>query len=319
MPIQYVTDLTKNAMGGTEIMARGLEERLDPKLLDKFNIIPSRVRELDDSRINILWLHDLPGDPESDHLKNGGYNKFEKLVFVSNWQMQNYIQYYGIPWYKCVVIENAIDPVVFTEKPTDGKINFIYHTTPHRGLQILVPVFKQLSEKYPEIHLDVYSSFKIYGWEERDKQYEPVFDMIKEHDKMTYHGSVPNSEVKKALQKAHCFAYPSIWMETSCIALIEAMSAGCLCVHPNFAALSETASRWTWMYQFHEDNRDHAQQLYGMLEGAVQELMAPGPAFQNRLTNQRHYTNMFFSWDIRMVQWDSFLRSILARKNISIE
>ena len=233
--------------------------------------------------------------------------------------MQNYIQYYGIPWYKCVVIENAIEPVTFVDKPTDGKINFIYHTTPHRGLQILVPVFKQLAEKYPNIHLDVYSSFKIYGWEDRDKPYEPLFEMIKENSNMTYHGTVSNSEVKNALQKAHCFAYPSIWMETSCIALIEAMSAGCLCVHPNLAALSETASRWTWMYQYHEDTRDHAQQLYGMLEGAAQELANPNAALQNSLNNQRHYTKMFFSWETRSIQWDSFLRSILARKNISID
>ena len=41
---------------------------------------------------------------------------------------------------------------------------------------------------------------------------------------MTYHGFKPNDVVRKALSEAHIFAYPSIWVETSCISAIEAMS-----------------------------------------------------------------------------------------------
>ena len=163
-----INEISANSKGGTELMIEGLSSRLDPELLTNFQIIPSRVREIDDSKIRVYWLHDLPGDPESGHLKNGGHSKFHLLVFVSNWQMQQYISYYRIPWSKCFVIENAITPIEdeLISKPSE-KINLIYHTTPHRGLEILIPVFEKLSEKYDNIHLDVYSSFKIYGWETR--------------------------------------------------------------------------------------------------------------------------------------------------------
>lgn len=59
------------AKGGTELMYHELMARLDPKFSEKFNIILSRVRpEFFDGRPTILWLHDLPEDPESQHLRD---------------------------------------------------------------------------------------------------------------------------------------------------------------------------------------------------------------------------------------------------------
>ena len=147
-------ELSKNAKGGTELMLEALHKNIPSDILQHFQIIPSRVREVDDSKIKIYWLHDLPGDPESEHLKAGGWNRFDKLVFVSNWQMQAYQKYYGLPWYKCVVLHNAIEPIPYIEKPKD-KIKLIYHTTPHRGLNILVSVFDGLCKEFDNLELDV--------------------------------------------------------------------------------------------------------------------------------------------------------------------
>ncbi len=90
--------LSTKAMGGTEIMKYGLADRMPAALLENFQIFTSRVEEaLDETKIRILWLHDLPGDPASEHLKDGGWEKFHRLVFVSNWQMQAYTQASGFP------------------------------------------------------------------------------------------------------------------------------------------------------------------------------------------------------------------------------
>lgn len=308
MAIDYRNEMTKDAMGGTELMAMELEKRLEPELLEKFQIISSRVDKIDDTKKKVLWLHDLPGDPASEHLLNGGYNRFDKLVFVSNWQMQGYIEHYSIPWYKCAVLQNAINPIEEHQKPNEG-IRIIYHTTPHRGLNILYSVFDKLCEKHDDIELDVYSSFKIYGWEQRDEPYKPLFDACKEHPKINYHGSVSNAEVREALKKSHVFAYPSIWKETSCLALIEAMSAGLMCVHPNYAALPETAANWTWMYQYQNTERDHAQVFYGMLDAAIHSLKNGDST--NRLYNQKQYIDMFYNWELRATQWKYLLASMV--------
>ena len=43
-------ELDKNAMGGTELMKHALFDKIDPALLDKFQIIPSRFRGLEKGR-----------------------------------------------------------------------------------------------------------------------------------------------------------------------------------------------------------------------------------------------------------------------------
>lgn len=303
---QFVrTDVTSNAMGGTELMALKMIEHIPSELLKNYHIIHSRVRgEIGDNAI--LVLHDLPGDPEFEHLKSGGYNKFKKLVFVSNWQMQQFIAYYGIPWHKCCVIQNAIEPIqdVSFEKPLE-KIRIIYHTTPHRGLDILVNSFIKLANYDPNIILDVYSSYKIYGWEERDQQFAELFNLCKDHPQINYHGTVSNDKVREALKHAHIFAYPSKWPETSCISLIEAMSAGLLCVHSNLACLPETSSNWTNMYQFQQTDRDHANVFIYELDKAI--TMVRNNATINRQYNQKQYTDMFYNWNLRSLQWQAFL------------
>jgi hypothetical protein len=50
------------------------------------------------------------------------------------------------------------DPIAPTAiRKSKERIKLIYHTTPHRGLQILVPVFEKLCEWHDDIELDVFS------------------------------------------------------------------------------------------------------------------------------------------------------------------
>ena len=134
-------EMNVNAMGGTEMMQKALHEQLPEDIRDKFQIIPSRVRSLDPDKIPVLWLHDLAEDPESEHLRNpSNRNKFKKLVFVSHWQFATYHKMLGIPYSESIVLKNAIVPIPNHTKPKDGPIRLIYHTTPHRGLDVLVAV-----------------------------------------------------------------------------------------------------------------------------------------------------------------------------------
>ena len=305
-------ELDKHAMGGTELMGAGLEKHVPSDVLEKFQIIRSRVRELDPDRKQVLWLHDLPGDPESEHLRNPASRaRFKKIVMVSDWQMQQYHNYLGIPYSECVVMKNAIDPIPGEQILKSGeKIRLVYHPTPHRGLQILVPVFEKLCEMHDDIELDVFSSFKLYGWEERDQQYASLIERCKEHPKINYHGSQPNDVVRDALANAHIFAYPSIWQETSCICAMEAMSAGALIVAPNYAALPETTAGYAMMYQWHEDLNAHANVFINQLNGAINAWKSGAPGLVEHLNAQKRHADNMYGWQRRAAEWTQFLRNL---------
>lgn len=302
---------TTDAHGGTELMMKWLRDNVDENLLNEFQIIPSRVRELED-KPRILWLHDTADDPESQHLqRKSSRERFKKLVFVSNWQRQQYENFLGVPPSQSVVLKNAIKPIEEHKKPDDGIIRLIYHTTPHRGLELLIPAFEHLCKKYDNIELDVYSSFKIYGWEQRDEPYRELFDTCKNHPKINYHGSVSNDEIREAVKRANIFAYPSIWPETSSIATIEAMSAGCHVVCPNLAALPETTASFAWNYNWTENVNDHLNVFAGVLDTAIESHNSE--SLQNVLHLQRVYTNHWYSWEARKNEWTGLLQTELNR------
>ena len=165
MPIAQDSQST-NARGGTEAMRDLIIEAVSEELLDKFQIFISRVEQpYDETKIRIYYAHDLPGDPAADAaLLNDGWKNFHLLIFVSNWQMQRFIERYQIPWSRCIVILNAIDPIEDHVKPK-SPLRLAYWSTPHRGLNILLPVFDALHKEFPDIQLDVFSSYKLYGWE----------------------------------------------------------------------------------------------------------------------------------------------------------
>jgi glycosyltransferase involved in cell wall biosynthesis len=157
----------------------------------------------------------------------------------------------------------------------------------------------------------VFSSFKLYGWEERDRQYAPLIEQCKQHPAINYHGSRPNDVVRKALAEAHIFAYPSIWMETSCICAMEAMSAGCTIVCPNLAALPETTAGFARMYQWDEDPNRHARRFYDELKYTIKLIKAlqDDGVYQPDMF-QKLYADSFYGWDTRKGEWTRLLQSL---------
>jgi UDP-glucose:(glucosyl)LPS alpha-1,2-glucosyltransferase len=295
------TNLSRSAMGGTEQMRKRLVDTVDKSLLEKVAIHLSRPRTLYDDVPNILYCHDLAEDPENKILENQGWQQFTAFVFVSCWQRDMFIARFGIPYSKCVVIENAIEPALDIDKDM-RQIKLIYHTTPHRGLELLYPVYEALSKEMGDkVHLDVFSSFEIYGWKERNKPYQSLFEKLEAHPHITYHGTQPNEVVRDYLSRAHYFPYPCIWKETSCIALIEAIEHGVIAVHPNLGALPETAGLNTYMYDYTENHQVHAQKFYELLNilinGGVHNI-------KNINTNPRHKLQTFTN------KWTNLLKVI---------
>jgi len=305
-------ELTKNSNGGTELMARRMVETIPQELLKGKQIIHSRVRELIPDLKKVLIVHDLATDPEVANLADPSYrNQFEKIFFVSHWQQNAYNMVLGVPFSQSWVIQNGIEvdynPI---EKSMDGPIRMIYHTTPHRGLELLVPAFEEASKHF-DIHLDVFSSFNAYGWGDRDQAFQEVFDRLNSLKNVTNHGFQPNSIVREKLKETHLFAYPCIWPETSCIALIEAMCFGNMSIHSSLGALPETSLAASSMYMYHEDINEHVNMFFRCLMSGLETLTQHREKVFSLNEYRRQYVCSQYDWDNNVKQkWMLALRAI---------
>jgi UDP-glucose:(glucosyl)LPS alpha-1,2-glucosyltransferase len=307
-----VNEFSVNAKGGTEMMLQALHTRLDPELAKLFQIIPSRVRTLDPQRKRILWLHDMPLERETGFLRDPQKRaQFTGFVCVSHFQANVYNQLFSVPFDQITVLQNAIEPFEPYQPRKSDRIRLIYHTTPHRGLGLLVPVFEHLAELHPDIELDVYSSFSIYGWPGSDRPYLELFDRCRAHPRIRYHGAQENSIVRQVLRETDIFAYPSVWAETSCIAAIEAMAAGCLVVCSSLAALPETCANFAQLYPYAQDLQTHANRFVAELDKAIRAVRERRAQDEAMRALQVDYFNHFYNWSRRIGEWNDYLRSML--------
>ena len=121
---------------------------------------------------------------------------------------------------------------------------------------------------------------------------------------VNYLGFVQNKNIIKLLKKTHIFSFPSIWPETSCIAAIESMAAGCEVVSTNLGAIFETCAPFAKLVTF-DRNFDNLEKKYSKaLLNSIQNYWSDEN--QNKLKLQRDTINATYSWDVRSVEWKNF-------------
>ena len=305
--------------GGTEIQHRFLSHYVDEKLLSNFQIctsIPGKI-PLSKDKINILWQknsYDQPNiypwfEDKSNH------NKFDWYVFNSHWNYEKFRYKFDVPTHKCHVIKNGVTnfPEIIPYKEGD-MVRMLFHVTPWRGLNVLLGAMQQLQDC--NVHLDVFSSCKIYGenFEKANEHiYEPLYEQARKLENVNYIGYKEHSFIQKYIYRYHMFAYPSIWEETSCNAALEAMAAGLMCIVTNFGALYETCSEFPVYVTYDKNYRNLATSFAHAIRGAVSTLHEP--QVLEHLKVQQDFVKRFYSWEKKKLEWTSFLQGVLDAKS----
>ncbi len=306
----------KDSFGGSENQFRLLLKNLPDKHFKDINLILNNSSHdlIEKNKINVLWMHHFVNQKEAQNLGSEDFiNKLDWIVYNSSWNFEKHIYQFKIPESKCIVIKNAIDKIDFEEKPTN-KINLVYHTTPWRGLANLLKVFKNLNLE--NVELNICSSTQIYGKKFSDamgKSYESLFDECKNTKNVNYLSYINNNEIIKLLKKMHIFTHPSIWPETSCIAAIEAMAAGCEVVTTNLGALYETCSPFGTFVNFDRNFNNLEKKYAKVLSKSITNYWSKEN--QNKLKLQRETINLTYSWDVRALEWINFFEEARQLKS----
>ena len=303
--------LFSESFGGSENQLRLLFKYVSDENFKEVNLILNNTNLdlIEKDRINILWMQHFVNQKEAANLGSKEFvDKLDYIVFNSNWNFEKFQYQFKIPEHKSIVIKNAVENIEYKEKPKD-KINLIYHTTPWRGLAILLKIFKNLNLK--NVELNVCSSTLIYGKKFNDMylhKYQNIFDECSKMKNVNYHGYMKNNKLINFLKEMHIYSFPSIWPETSCISAIESMAAGCQIVTTNLGALYETCAPFGTLISFDKNLENLEKKYKKTLIESIENYWSKEN--QTKLKLQRETINLTYSWNTRAKEWIDFLKLV---------
>ena len=269
----------------------------------------------------VLWTGHAVDQPAVEPLYDPAQRAaFDGFALVSAWQRQQYLQHFGLPPERSAVRRNGIAPAfagLFAGgepilAPKARPPVLAYTSTPYRGLELLLDAFPRIRRAVPGSTLKVFSGMQVYqlpGAEEQAR-FGPLYRRCRETEGVEYLGGRPQPEVAAALKAASVLAYPNTYPETSCIAVLEAMAAGCRVVTSHRAALPETTAGFARLVPV---DLDPAAYLDRFVEEVVQALTEPdGAEVEAKLRRQVEHVNAQHAWPTLAEEWAQWLARLRA-------
>ena len=261
----------------------------------------------------ILWTQHDSNQPAVESLANPEVVKsFDAYVLISDYQKKNYLEKFNLNPKKCVVLRNAISPVfenLFAkgESTLSKKTNppiLAYTSTPFRGLNLLIQMFPAIKNVSKDVKLKVFSSLGVYHIpkETDEKSYGTLYAACRNTYGVDYIGSVSQTKLARELVKTSVLAYPNTFPETSCIAVMEAMAAGCFIVTSRLGALPETTAGFAKLIDIDGD-----WQRYGNF--FIREIL--NFLYESKdLSSQVAYANRHYTWKVRAKEWEKWIKTL---------
>jgi glycosyltransferase involved in cell wall biosynthesis len=267
----------------------------------------------------ILWTGHAHDQPAMEALHDAADRQaYDGVALVSEWQRQKYVRHFGLAPERTVVLRNGIAPAFQGLFPEGTSILaqkarppvLVYTSTPYRGLDLLLAAFPQIRQAVPGTTLKIFSSMKVYQIPDSEEQarFGSLYEQCRATEGVEYVGSVSQPEMAAQLRSAAVLAYPNTYPETSCIAVLEAMAAGCGVVTSDRAALPETTAGFARLIPLEGDRETY---LHHFVEATVQVLrQGAGPEaveVESHLRRQVTYVNQTSTWSTLAEQWVQWL------------
>lgn len=277
--------------------------------------------------VRALWCHDHTYD-----ITERQADRMTDIVVLSDWHKARFERLMPHTADKLRIIRNGIilesrgeDRFPGAERPFwERKPHVVYSSSADRGLDQLLELWPYIRRQVADAELHIF-----YGWNVFDRvaRINPQLGGYKakvlglidaaggEDGGVFQRGRVGQDELHDAMCEARVWAYPTDFMETSCITAMEARAAGLACVATDLAALAETVGKHGIL--FHVDE---------ILEGPGKPKLtdAQKEAFAKTvvkmLTNEAAWTDAHrtardgvdgLSWDRRVEEWAAMIAALV--------
>ncbi|MDR3517551.1 MAG: glycosyltransferase family 4 protein [Azospirillaceae bacterium] len=307
----------------------GMSALHDTDVLVVLNELPAPLlaglRQAAGDRIRIvLWTQHGCDQPAAQPLRDPRYrDQLDALVLISGWQAETYINVLGLRPGIIRVHRNAPGPD-YRQRWLErgGRIAtkswppvLAYTSTPYRGLDLLLACFPAIRAAIPGTRLAVYSSMATYFDATANDPFAELYAQCRSMPGVDYHGAIAQAELADAMQDVSCLAYPNLFAETSCVAAMEAMAAGCLVVTSAFGALPETTAGFAVLVPPCADRADHQAAFTQATIRALRRL-TPGSVSRSavlaQLEHEARLTCEVFDWETRAREWQDMLTDLVA-------
>lgn len=200
---------------------------------------PTKVALGARARRTLLWIEDMPmAGLRKQH--RAAASDLDRIIAVSACQRDRFLERFDLSPALFHVSRNGVDRARYHPWPapeTRGK-RLLYCSTPFRGLRVLLDAFPAIRARHPDATLELYSGMTVY--DQSDAPFADLYERARALPGVTLHDPVPQQALIGALQQAQLLVYPSVFDETSCIAVLMAIAAGAVPVTSPRAALPET-------------------------------------------------------------------------------
>jgi glycosyltransferase involved in cell wall biosynthesis len=269
----------------------------------------------------VLWIGHAHDQPAIAGLESAREKKvWSGFAFVSRWQLEQFTDAFWVPAEKSRVMRNGISPVFGNLSPPEPWFRrdqppvLVYTSQPYRGLEILLDAFPQIREGIPGVRLKVFSGFAVVNQSREDDPYTQLYERCRTTKGVEYVGPLSQTALARELSLAAALAYPSIFMETSCIAALEAMAAGLLVLTTQTAALPETTAGFARLTEYRSDHTRLAREFADMTIQGLHELHRNTDAALERRDAQIAYVRARHTWPVLALEWQSWLTDVAARR-----
>jgi glycosyltransferase involved in cell wall biosynthesis/Flp pilus assembly protein TadD len=236
-------------------------------------------------------------------------NVCDNIICVSHAQKKLFIDA-GVDTQKITVIPNGADLSLFKAGSVNSRkldrFVFVGALVAHKGIDILLQSFANITASYPNAELHVYGSAALWGQ-------EPFFDqdkIAKQCSSIKFFGAVSQQEISKAFQEAGACIIPSRWFDSFPLTAVEALVTGCPVIAFNVGGISEAVT--------HEKtgllipNPDEAALTY-----TLEQVLRNPERLKEFSQNALHSSRNVFSWDSFVEKFNECTNRSLMKRGVT--
>jgi glycosyltransferase involved in cell wall biosynthesis len=274
--------------------------------------VAKQLKRLAPKAFHVCWLHLLPEESAMAPLAAMA-SHIDCAVFVSHTQAAMF-RYRG----RFAVIGNGIAPAFETMFATAEDLRAakenraVYTSMPYRGLHLLVEVIHQVRSG---TRFDIYSAMQTYRDEETP--FLDLYRRVKAAPRTCYHGAVPQPVLANELRAAAFFTYPCSFIETYCIAALEAIAAGLKVIAFDLGALKETTLGFADLLPISQGMEDSEIMTHyiALVENNAAAFLADPRTWAAERLEQSRTVNRVCSWRARALEWEALLLPAMASRH----